>query len=63
MWLRACRYSLNDEDCLRGLSRVRDLTFLLGHKYELNTYWQPRFMLLDEEEEYEENDGRWDAWT
>ena len=63
MWLRACRYSLNDEDCLRGLSRVRDLAFLLGHKYELNTYWQPRFKLLDEEEEYEENDGRWDAWT
>ncbi len=46
LWLRACRYSHDDEDCLKGLSRVDDPAFLLKHKEELERYWMPLFPRL-----------------
>ena len=43
LWLRAARYSPDDEDALRGLRRVSDPAFLLRHKEELERYWEPVF--------------------
>ena len=67
LWLRAARYSPDDEDALRGLRRVSDPAFLLRHKEELERYWQPKFEALAAEEEPEEDpvddDGRFDAWV
>ena len=63
LWLRAARYSPHDEDALKGLKHVIDPAFLLKHKDELEHYWQPLFLRLGDEEETDEDDGRWDAWT
>ena len=66
LWLRAARYAPSDANTLRGLSRVSDPTFLLRHKEELETYWQPKLtqLIAEEEKEEEENDdGRYDAWA
>lgn len=63
LWLRAARYSPHDEDALKGLRRVSDPAFLLKHKEELERYWKPLFAKLADEEEREDDDGRWDAWT
>lgn len=60
LWLRASRYSTDDEDALRGLSRVSDPAFLLKHKEELEHYWQPLISQLEEEPD---DDGRYDAWV
>ena len=46
LWLRACRYSFNSDDCLIRLSRVDDPAFLLKHKEELERYWMPLFPRL-----------------
>jgi tetratricopeptide (TPR) repeat protein len=61
LWLRAARYSSQDEDALKGLSRVSDPAFLLKHKEELEKYWQPLFATLDEDKD--DDDGRWDAYV
>ena len=61
LWLRAARYSSQDEDALKGLSRVSDPAFLLKHKEELEKYWQPLFAILDEDKD--DDDGRWDAYV
>lgn len=63
LWLRAARNSPHDEDALRGLRRVSSPLFLLRHKEELERYWEPLFAKLADEEEREDDDGRWDAWT
>ena len=65
LWLRAARYLPDDEDALRGLKGCNDEAFLLRHKKELETYWQPKFTQLAAEEEKaeEEDDGRYDAWA
>ena len=60
LWLRATRYTTDDEDALRGLSRVSDPAFLLKHKEELEHYWQPLISQLEEEPD---DDGRYDAWV
>ena len=61
LWLRAARYTSDDEEALRGLSRVSDPAFLLKHKEELERYWQPLIRQLEEEKP--DDDGRYDAWT
>jgi hypothetical protein len=66
LWLRAARYSCQDEEALRGLSRVSDPAFLLKHKEELEKYWQPLFEHLSEQEDDEDDyddDGKYDAWA
>ena len=71
LWLQAARYAPQDEDALKGLSRVSDPAFLLKHKDELEKYWQPLFANLnkedneksDEDNEKDEDDGRWDAYS
>lgn len=66
LWLRAARYSCQDEEALRGLSRVSDPAFLLKHKEELEKYWQPLFEHLSEQEDDEDDyddDGKFDAWA
>ena len=60
LWLRAARYYPDNEDALRGLSRVSDPAFLLKHKVELEHYWQP---LIKQLEEKPDDDGRFDAWV
>lgn len=64
LWLRAARYLPDDEDALRALSRISDPAFLLHHKEEIETYWQPLFtQLAEKEEEGPGDDGRYDAWA
>lgn len=46
LWLRTCRYSPKDTECLIRLSRVDDPAFLLKHKEELERYWMPLFPRL-----------------
>lgn len=65
LWLRAARYLPSDDDALYYLQRVSDPAFLLRHKDELERYWKPRFkeMPPEEEDENDEDDGRYDAWA
>ena len=66
LWLRAARYSPDDEDILRKLRAVGDPAFLLRHKSELEQYWQPLFEHLSEQEADEDDhddDGKYDAWA
>jgi len=61
LWLRAARYSPDDEEALRGLRHVSDPAFLLRHKEELQKYWKPQWekLLTVKDEE----DGRYDAYV
>lgn len=66
LWLRAARYSPDNEDALRGLRRVSDPAFLLRHKNELEMYWVPKYnevLGTDTSEDEEDDDGRFDAWA
>lgn len=64
LWLRAARYCPDDEEALRGLSRVNDPAFLLRHKGELEKYWIPKFKeVIGEPETTQDDDGRFDAWA
>ena len=60
--LKAARYSPNDNEALQELQRADDPAFLLKYKDELQKYWQPRFPQF-EEDEVDEDDGRYDAYV
>ena len=60
--LKAARYRPDDEEALNELRRVDDLAFLVRHKEEMERYWMPLFKKLPEEE-LDDDDGRFDAWT
>lgn len=64
LWLRAARYLPDEEEALHRLKSCNDEAFLLRHKEELETYWQPKFtQLVTQEEKEDEDDGRYDAWA
>ncbi|MBQ6749571.1 MAG: hypothetical protein IJR02_02240 [Bacteroidaceae bacterium] len=60
--LKAARYRPDDEEALSELRRVDDPAFLVRHKEEMERYWMPLFEKLPEEE-LDDDDGRFDAWT
>lgn len=62
LWLRAARYGSTGW-ALKALKRTSDPAFLLKHKEELERYWQPQFPEDDDEDEVDEDDGRWDAYS
>ena len=63
--LKAARYLPNDKDTLLELKKADDTAFLIEYKEEMEKYWLPAIArLMDEgDDDYEDDDGRYDAWT
>lgn len=61
--LQAARYNPGDTDTLTCLADAGDPAFLLKHKEELEKYWYPLIEeTLDDMDDVEDDDGRYDAY-
>ena len=61
--LQIARFLPHDEASLLTLERADDPAFLLRHKEELERYWWAAIAALQGEDDYEDDDGRFDAYV